>query len=281
DVTIALSEVSSMSKKQLSEGCPILSSVVSDPSSVLSPTIQIESLQCKSSEQKVAVPNNSNLGRNIYSQLMTSSHQFEQSADKHADFYEHRHSAIRWDFGSNIVCPLLYANDIYLTMRELERSIRLKKFLARQREINEADRARVVDWMSYYHNFHRLQLETLHLAVAVLDRLLCVVKFPRSKAEPIAAVALMLASKVEDSVPLKIANLVENVISHKVDKRAVMHIEQSALYHLNYCVQMPTAYSFANYFNMMVESDAVQSEMVNVCDCSYGEETIGLSFILV
>lgn len=43
---------------------------------------------------------------------------------------------------------------------------------------------------------------------------------------------------MEDLVPLKIANLVENVISYEVDKRAVMHIEQSALYHLNYRIQV-------------------------------------------
>uniref|UniRef100_F1KZ44 Cyclin-B1-2 n=1 Tax=Ascaris suum TaxID=6253 RepID=F1KZ44_ASCSU len=286
DAAIALSEVSSTNNKELSEGCPSFSSIVNDASSLLRSAVQVEAQHRKSSEQKMAVPNNSNLIRNISSQLIASSHQFAQPADKHntlnesscslgctviptapnfaRPFYEDSRSAIRWDFSCNIVCPRLYANDIYVTMRELERGIGLKKkFLTRQREINEADRARVVDWMSHYHTFYHLKLETLHLAVAVLDRLLCIVKFPRSKAEQIAAVALMLASKVEDLVPLKIANLVENVISYEVDKRAVMHIEQSALYHLNYRIQMPTAYNFANYFNMMVESDAVQIEMVN------------------
>uniref|UniRef100_A0A9J2PCF5 Cyclin N-terminal domain-containing protein n=1 Tax=Ascaris lumbricoides TaxID=6252 RepID=A0A9J2PCF5_ASCLU len=242
DAAIALSEVSSTNNKELSEGCPSFSSIVNDASS-LSRCLFMLLCSASCSLGCTVIPTAPNFAR---------------------PFYEDSRSAIRWDFSCNIVCPRLYANDIYVTMRELERGIGLKKkFLTRQREINEADRARVVDWMSHYHTFYHLKLETLHLAVAVLDRLLCIVKFPRSEAEQIAAVALMLASKVEDLVPLKIANLVENVISYEVDKRAVMHIEQSALYHLNYRIQMPTAYNFANYFNMMVESDAVQIEMVN------------------
>ncbi|KHN88874.1 Cyclin-B1-2 [Toxocara canis] len=197
-------------------------------------------------------------------------------------FYEDSRSEIRWDFSNGIICPPLYADDscvifrivfiqaseeesqIYRAMRELEKGFRLKRnFMSRQRELDERDRVRVVDWISHHHANFCLKLETLHLAVSILDRLLCVVKFPRSKGEAIAAVALMIASKVEDVAPLKVVILVENIISYKIKKRAVMQIEQSALYHLNYRAQTPTAYNFANYFNMLVKSEPLQIELVN------------------
>ncbi|VDM50707.1 unnamed protein product [Toxocara canis] len=193
-------------------------------------------------------------------------------------FYEDSRSEIRWDFSNGIICPPLYADDscvifrivfiqaseeesqIYRAMRELEKGFRLKRnFMSRQRELDERDRVRVVDWISHHHANFCLKLlnavryftelhllkETLHLAVSILDRLLCVVKFPRSKGEAIAAVALMIASKVEDVAPLKVVILVENIISYKIKKRAVMQIEQSALYHLNYRAQVAV---FSPYF---------------------------------
>jgi hypothetical protein len=74
------------------------------------------------------------------------------------------------------------------------------RFLDGHKEVSHKMRTILVDWIVQVHQRFKLQNETLHLTVAIMDRYLSKVPdLPRKEMQMIGLTAMLLASKYEGS----------------------------------------------------------------------------------
>ena len=92
-----------------------------------------------------------------------------------------------------------YVDTIYSYTKFLEHAYPVKpRFLTGQKEISHKMRTILVDWIVQVHQRFKLQNETLHLTVAIMDRYLSKVHdLPRKEMQLIGLTAMLLASKYE------------------------------------------------------------------------------------
>lgn len=88
-----------------------------------------------------------------------------------------------------------YSRDLWLYMCHREETTRPQpNFMAKQKELSENMRAVLVDWLvdvAVDFDFH---LETLHLAISIVDRVLSVNDVPRAKLQLVGTTAMLVAS---------------------------------------------------------------------------------------
>ena len=97
-----------------------------------------------------------------------------------------------------------YVNEIYDYTKYLEHAYAVKpRFLDGHKEVSHKMRTILVDWIVQVHQRFKLQNETLHLTVAIMDRYLSKVPdLPRKEMQMIGLTAMLLASKYEGSQKL-------------------------------------------------------------------------------
>ncbi|XP_043205047.1 G2/mitotic-specific cyclin-B1-like [Amphibalanus amphitrite] len=92
-----------------------------------------------------------------------------------------------------------YVEDILQELLEQEELQRLDTdFLAGQPSVTASDRAVVVDWLIMVQHYLRLTGGTLHLALALLDRVLADLSCPLDNLQLLGVACLWLAAKMED-----------------------------------------------------------------------------------
>lgn len=114
------------------------------------------------------------------------------------------------DDGENLVLVSEYVNDIYDYLYELEEQQPIyTDHLANQLEVSYKMRAVLIDWINEVHLQFHLAAETFHLAVAIIDRYLQVVKDTRRKyLQLVGVTALFIATKYEELFPPAIGDFV-------------------------------------------------------------------------
>jgi len=92
-----------------------------------------------------------------------------------------------------------YVNEIYDYTKYLEHAYAVKpRFLDEHKEVSHKMRTILVDWIVQVHQRFKLQNETLHLTVAIMDRYLSKVQdLPRKEMQMIGLTSMLLASKYE------------------------------------------------------------------------------------
>uniref|UniRef100_A0A183EQ07 Cyclin N-terminal domain-containing protein n=1 Tax=Gongylonema pulchrum TaxID=637853 RepID=A0A183EQ07_9BILA len=94
----------------------------------------------------------------------------------------------------------IYDKDAYEHMRLLEQKYQVREnFLALQDEINGEMRYILVEWLSDVITDFSLSMDSLHLAVSIVDRTLIALQCPRSQLQLVGSAAMVLASKMEDA----------------------------------------------------------------------------------
>nr|CBZ41115.1 Cyclin Bc protein [Oikopleura dioica] len=93
-----------------------------------------------------------------------------------------------------------YVNEIYDYTKYLEHAYAVKpRFLDEHKEVSHKMRTILVDWIVQVHQRFKLQNETLHLTVAIMDRYLSKVQdLPRKEMQMIGLTSMLLASKYEE-----------------------------------------------------------------------------------
>ncbi|XP_043202197.1 cyclin-P-like [Amphibalanus amphitrite] len=92
-----------------------------------------------------------------------------------------------------------YVEDILQELLDQEELQRLDTdFLAGQPSVTASDRAVVVDWLIMVQHYLRLTGGTLHLALALLDRVLADLSCPLDNLQLLGVACLWLAAKMED-----------------------------------------------------------------------------------
>ncbi|EDW61454.2 G2/mitotic-specific cyclin-B [Drosophila virilis] len=114
------------------------------------------------------------------------------------------------DDRENLVLVSEYVNDIYDYLYELEEQQPIHNdHLANQLEVSHKMRAVLIDWINEVHLQFHLAAETFHLAVAIIDRYLQVVKNTRRKyLQLVGVTALFIATKYEELFPPAIGDFV-------------------------------------------------------------------------
>lgn len=114
------------------------------------------------------------------------------------------------DDRENLVLVSEYVNDIYDYLYELEEQQPIQTdHLANQLEVSHKMRAVLIDWINEVHLQFHLAAETFHLAVAIIDRYLQVVKNTRRKyLQLVGVTALFIATKYEELFPPAIGDFV-------------------------------------------------------------------------
>ncbi|PIC33209.1 hypothetical protein B9Z55_013271 [Caenorhabditis nigoni] len=89
--------------------------------------------------------------------------------------------------------------------------------------------------------------ETLHLGAALLDKCLDLMAVDKEKLEELAAVTLIVASKIEDVMCLTIGNVIEFDLVKNRSIAMLASLERFVLASLAFNVTIPTPFNFATY----------------------------------
>ncbi|NXU77894.1 CCNB1 protein, partial [Oreotrochilus melanogaster] len=101
-----------------------------------------------------------------------------------------------------------YVKDIYNYLRELEENQPVRPKYLFKREIDKDMRAELVDWLVQIQIKFKLQLETLYMAVGILDRYLQDNNVSSKMFQLVGVAALFIASKYEEVHPPYIGKFV-------------------------------------------------------------------------
>lgn len=137
-----------------------------------------------------------------------------------------------------------YAEDIAATLARSEAASTPRPGYADARQDQRARyRATLVDWLVDLQQRHKLQMETLFLAVNLMDRYLDCRPVSGQRLQVVGAAAVLIASKFEEVRPPEVAVLVRAVgRSHTAG--SIRSMELSMLATLNFAVAVPTAAHF-------------------------------------
>ena len=118
-------------------------------------------------------------------------------------------------------------------------------YMVRQPCLKPGFRSVVVDWTIDVAMRYKLSQETLYLAAALLDGYLvaCSLQVPANRFQLLGTVCLLIASKLEDTKPLTITNVVV-VCAKMYDRSDVVCMEMEVLAALNWSLHIPTAWNF-------------------------------------
>lgn len=143
-------------------------------------------------------------------------------------------------------CHPDYKKDIYHYMRAKERIVCPRpNYMSKQTDINTEMRLVLVDWLTDVVAEYDLSLETLHLAVSVVDRTLSVVDCPRSKLQLIGATAVMIAAKFEEIYPPEVKEYVY-ITDDTYSSRQILRMETVILSSIRFQVSAPTSNWFGS-----------------------------------
>jgi cyclin B len=139
--------------------------------------------------------------------------------------------------------PSEYINDIYHSLIEEEKQIKLISYMEFQTDINEKMRGILIDWLIEVHNKFGLQEETIFLAVNLIDHYLSVEFTSRSKLQLLGVAALMIACKQEEILVPCISDLVF-VTDNAYTKTEILEMEKLILKSLDFNIVSPSSLRF-------------------------------------
>lgn len=90
-----------------------------------------------------------------------------------------------------------YAADIFNYFKEREKKFRIGDYMGRQSSVNARMRAELIDWMALAQENLELNLETLYLAVKLVDLILDKLSIKKENLQLLGAGAIFLAAKFE------------------------------------------------------------------------------------
>jgi cyclin B len=137
-----------------------------------------------------------------------------------------------------------YAADIFNHLFHEELSyLPRADYMDGQKDITTKMRSILNDWLIEVHMKYRLRLETLHLAMNLIDRYLSNMTVTRKRLQLVGVVAMFIAAKYEEIHPPELREWV-HITDNAYTKEDVLNMECSMLSVLNFQVTVPTAAHF-------------------------------------
>ncbi|KAL0728543.1 hypothetical protein Bca4012_024636 [Brassica carinata] len=162
----------------------------------------------------------------------------------------------------NHLAAVEYVDDMYSFYKEVEKESQPRMYMQIQTEMNEKMRAILVDWLCEVHVKFELNLETLYLAVNIIDRFLSVKAVPKRELQLLGVSALLIASKYEEIWPPQVNDLVY-VTDNAYNNKQILVMEKTILGNLEWYLTVPTQYVFLVRFIKASVSDPEMENMVH------------------
>lgn len=138
----------------------------------------------------------------------------------------------------------VYAKDVHANYCRVEAKFMPDAdYMARQSDITVKMRAILVDWLVDVHLKFRLQPETLHLTINIIDRYLAMKNVMRRKLQLVGITAMFIASKYQEIYAPEVADFV--YISDKAyPQEEILAMEAEILNELQFEVTVPSGLTF-------------------------------------
>uniref|UniRef100_A0A1I7UIU9 G2/mitotic-specific cyclin-B3 n=1 Tax=Caenorhabditis tropicalis TaxID=1561998 RepID=A0A1I7UIU9_9PELO len=141
-----------------------------------------------------------------------------------------------------------YFDDILKYMMHRQTQIRPSAtYFTRQPQLNEEMRMILIDWFNDVVKEYRLQKETFHLAVKLVDRVLSFLNVGKAQFQLVGTTALMIAAKYEEIFPPEIVEFA--VITDNTYRLSeILSMERFILGKFQFVIATPTAAWFGACF---------------------------------
>jgi cyclin B len=123
-------------------------------------------------------------------------------------------------------------------------------YMERQVQVNAKMRAILVDWLVDVHKKYKLRVETLFLAVSLIDRYLDLQVTLQKHLQLVGVTALLVAAKFEEVYPPAIKDFVY-VTDKAYSREDILQMEVSMLRVLQFKICRPTAVHFIERYQLV------------------------------
>lgn len=143
-----------------------------------------------------------------------------------------------------------YVNDIYNYLNQLEESFAIREnFLDGHKQINFKMRSILIDWINEVQHQYRLEIDTYHMTVSIIDRYLQIITdTPKKELQLVGVTAMFIASKYEELFPPDIDDFVY-ITDETYKKKQILEMEKRILKVLDFHLGKPLPTHFLRRFS--------------------------------
>ncbi|XP_041771915.1 G2/mitotic-specific cyclin-B-like [Anopheles merus] len=162
--------------------------------------------------------------------------------------------------GWNPMLVAEYVNDIYNYLNELESRpgyALCENFLDGHKEITHKMRTILIDWINEVHYQFKLDIDTYHMTVSLIDRYLQTMKtVPKKKLQLVGVTAMFIASKYEELFPPEIQDFVY-ITDDTYQKYQILEMEKEMVRTLDFNLGKPLPTHFLRRFSKAAKASDV------------------------
>jgi len=138
-----------------------------------------------------------------------------------------------------------YSTDLMLNMLDAERKHRQPSadYMSHQKVVHEGMRSVLIDWLVDVHATYELRIETLFLAIGIIDEYLAHVQVSRRELQLIGVASMFIAAKFEEIHPPEAKDFVY-ITAKSYSKQEIFDMELRILTKLQFKVARPTVAHF-------------------------------------
>lgn len=173
-----------------------------------------------------------------------------------------------------------YVYDImqYWKTKELEDRVD-PHHLDNQKEITPEMREKLINWLMEVQLVFRLLIDTMFLAVNMIDRYSAKRHIPRNKYQLVGMTSLFIASKVEEIWAISVAQFVF-ISKEAYTKEEILDMEQEILSTLCFNVTPATTISFMRRYTKVADADSATHTLAKyLIELSLPNHSLSMSFL--
>lgn len=143
-----------------------------------------------------------------------------------------------------------YVNDIYNYLNQLEETFEIREnFLEGHKQINHKMRTILIDWINEVQYQYKLEIDTYHMTVSIIDRYLqLITDTPKKELQLVGVTAMFIASKYEELFPPDIDDFVY-ITDETYKKKQILEMEKRIVKVLDFHLGKPLPTHFLRRFS--------------------------------
>lgn len=168
-----------------------------------------------------------------------------------------------------------YVNDIYNYLNNLEETFAIREnFLDGHKQINHKMRTILIDWINEVHYQFKLEIDTYHMTVSIIDRYLqLVMDTPKKELQLVGVTAMFIASKYEELFPPDISDFAY-ITDDTYKKKQILDKEKQIVKVLDFHLGKPLPTHFLRRFSKAAKAadknHLVAKYLIELASIDYG-----------
>lgn len=207
--------------------------------------------------------------------------EFQHAMEKHDTPDTHSHKLLEGIENIDINDawnPMLvseYVNDIYKYLNDLEETFAIREnFLDGHKQINHKMRTILIDWINEVHYQFKLEIDTYHMTVSIIDRYLqLVTDTPKKELQLVGVTAMFIASKYEELFPPEISDFAY-ITDDTYKKKQILEMERQIVRVLDFHLGKPLPTHFLRRFSKAAKAadknHLVAKYLIELASIDYG-----------